>query len=378
LLRATAPFQDANPAPQTFTYDPVWLTPFTFAFNQALLLKMNKVAPGEYRDLDNNIIIADGSVEFLGCTPYTGFTAWCDAKGLDWFIFGWDWRRPLEDAAAFFVSKFLPHFQARVIAECGGADPLADFSLIGHSFGGMLVNWILRANDPIVATMSKAITVATPFYGYAGQVHRWFEGDSLVNGPFDILKLDIIKVISSLPGCYALQYMDEATYTTYQAALAADPNYPLAAYPSVDAVTKNVADPYHPGVNGTYIRYPAKATTGFDNVELANGAAVVMHLNSDPLPPALAAKFFNIRGVHTTSSTASANTWGWLAPTKYDPTPITDAANLPGDDTQPAWTARLVTLPAAQVITIAGNHISHQFIMNHPKALHAIGNVLGA
>jgi hypothetical protein len=376
LKRATKPYVDTNPGPQTFQYTTVWLTIETLVFNQAPLLEMNQPAPGEYRDTGNQIIVADGAVELLGITPYSGFTSWCDDQRIDWFMFGWDWRRPLQDTSTFFVNVFLPHFKQRVFTECNGADPLKNFSLIGHSFGGMVVNWILRDDAPIVANMNKAITVATPFYGYAGQVHRWFEGEKYLNGPLDIYKNKIKKVISSLPACYALHFMDQSTYILNMVALKSDLNYPLNAYPSVDAMFPLViADPYNPQPNGAYVRYPPKAVTGFDPDELVKGAAVVDYLSS-PLLPALAQKFFNLRGVLTADETVGETKWGWLTPPNFKQEPIADAAIVPGDDTQPAWSARLVTLPATHCIDVKGAHIHHMFMMNRPETLQALGNLL--
>jgi hypothetical protein len=217
LKRATKPYVDGVSTPQTFAYDTAWLEPEMLVWPDDVPdLMLTKVAPGQYRDKDDRIIVADGAVGYLGCTPYLGFTIWCELKGLDYFVFGWDWRRRLEHSGRFFVEKFLPYFQTRVKSQCNNADPLANFSLIGHSAGGMVVNWILRKNDANVANMRLAITVATPFYGYTSQVHRWFEGQPPFNGLFNTFKKDIIKTICSFPACYAWMFLDEQTYTKNQ------------------------------------------------------------------------------------------------------------------------------------------------------------------
>jgi hypothetical protein len=379
LKRATKSYVDGTSTPQTFTYDTVWLKPETIVWPVDVLdLKMTKVAPGKYRDKADRIIVADGAVGYLGCTPYLGFTIWCKLKGLDYFVFGWDWRRRLEDSGTFFVKKFLPHFQARVMSECNNADPLENFSLIGHSAGGMVVNWILRKGDANVANMRRAITVATPFYGYTSQVHRWFEGQPPFNGLADVFKNGIIKVICSCPACYAWMFLDEKkTYTQNKVALAADPKYPLLTYPSVDKLTGVVADPYSPQTNGTLSRYPAPSATGFDATELAHAKKLVRYLASS-LDPSLAAKFINIRGDTTANDTAGSTKWAWVPPT--DPSPITDGVGVPGDGTQPAWSARHVGLADAfssNVITVKGTSVEHMFTMNSPKTLGALAGVLG-
>ena len=91
LLRARTAYQNGGPQTQTFQYDPVWLTLGTF-LGDALILKMREVG-GVYQDLDDRIIIPYGTIELFGLTPYTRFVAWCELNDIDWFIFGWDWRR---------------------------------------------------------------------------------------------------------------------------------------------------------------------------------------------------------------------------------------------------------------------------------------------
>jgi hypothetical protein len=377
LKRATTPYVDGVTGVQMFAYDDVWVTATT-VLGGALDLKMTKVAGGKYRDKGNRIVVADGDVNLLGCGVYDAFTEWCDRKGLDWFVFGWDWRRRLDHIGAFFLGKFLPHFRARVQSGCNNADPLVNFSLIGHSAGGMVVNWILRKNHPNGANLQKAITVATPFYGYSGQVHRWFEGESYLNGFFDIYKKGIIKTLCSFPSCYAWQFLDHQTFVQNQAALAADQNFKLLTYPSLDKSTGAVADPYRPKTNGILSRYPSASASGFDKKELKQGRLLARYLAS-PLAPALAQRFVNIRGVTTASGTIGSTKWDWVPPT--EPTPIADGASVPGDGTQPAWSARHVGVAAANpnsLITVTGGvDVEHMLIMNSTKTLGALASVLG-
>jgi hypothetical protein len=375
LKRAKTPYVDAGPPGQMFDYDKAWLT-FEDFLGGVLDLKIHKVN-GEYRDTDDRIIVADGTVKLLGWSFYDGFTNWCERNGLDYYVFGWDWRRRLEDSGEFFITRFLPYFQERVQNGCNNADPLASFSLIGHSAGGMIVNWVLRETPdyPILSTLQKVVTVATPFYGYAGQLHRWFEGDSYFNWDPFVDKDELIKVICSLPACYSWEFMDEQTYNANQAAFANDVPYTLTAYPSTDETTGYVADPYHPLTQGTKVRYPTDK--GFDAVELVNGGQLVKHLSS-PLDSALAEMFFNIRGDDGKSDTVSSTTWNWVPPT--DPSPIQDAAaHAPGDGTQPAWSARLLDLLSlsGHVITVTGPGVSHMLTMFSDETLRAIGDVLG-
>jgi hypothetical protein len=373
LVRAKRAFQPAQPN-QVFAYEDVWLNPVTF-LGGARDLKMTRVAPGDYRDKAGRIIVAEGLVNLFGVSPLVALTAWCARKKLDYFVFPWDWRRSVPDVGGFFINDFLPHFQDLVKTGCNNADPLTRFSLIGHSAGGMVVNWALRSSAPIMAPLDKAITVATPFYGYSGQLHRWFEGEEFLNGLFDVFKPDIIRTICSLPGCYAWHFMSHPTYLANAAAFAADPEYPLASYPSVDSVTGAIADPYDPQTSGGLGRYPPGGA-GFDTVELASAAALVAFL-AGPLTPAKANQFWNIRGDTLGGNTLSATTWRFVPP--ISPSPITDVSVTAGDGTQPAWTTRHVDLDAlapGHVIAIKSPHAEHANLMNRAETIGAIAGIL--
>jgi hypothetical protein len=376
LLRARTPYQNAVAAPQAFQYDKVWLTVGTF-LGDALRLGMHHDPldpPGVERDLDDRIIIADGAVELFGITPYDRFTQWCELNGLDWFIFGWDWRRRLEDTVSLFLTQFLQRFRSAVQNACG-ADPLNDFVLVGHSFGGMIVNLILHQANSLLDTMTRAITVAAPFYGYDGQIHRWFEGVEY----FNLLgKTAVIRVISSMPACYTLPYLDENTYNLYQQQLRGDPDplFRLVEYPSRDAGNPaQIADPFNPVGQ----RYPGN--TGFDMNLLNDGLQIFRQLALPPLPRH-AGKFFNIRGAQFVNNAVTQNTVGsitWqLLPGVNNPnaSPIQDHPPPgSGDDTQPAWSTRHAALPNAQSITVR-DAIDHMFMMEYAATQAAIAGVL--
>ena len=384
LVRANEPFDDTDPSPQTFTYDPVWIELGTL-FGGAMDLAMYwHISSGTFRDKGDRIIIAD---EALGldltltpCTPHTGLINWCHNNNVDLFVFPWDWRRRLDETVTFFVSKFLPCFQARVV-DAGCPDPLLRFALVGHSFGGMIVNLILRNGAPILANMTSAITVATPFYGYPGQVHRWFEGEDLLN-LFGYLEQAMMEMIATLPGLYTLHFLDTQTWDANEAALTSG-EFPIAKYPSVDATDTTLrADPYNPNTYGSLVRYPGM--TGFNRTELdfAEGQSRMLVSSMDP---GQLQKFYNIRGVQTgldgktpINSTPASVTWDWIPPNfdAKDGPPITDVKSLPGDGTQPAWTTCLVTNAPERRITVKAFGIDHMFMMSHPSVLQAIATIL--
>jgi len=367
LLRATTPESDDPP----FFYNTVWLD-CSIVFGAGEHLQMQGDIDSEQR-----IIIPDGPVDFTTIRPYDQFIQWCDDSEIDYFVFGWDWRRDLCLTVDFFLNTFLPLFRSRVQAECS-SDPLQDFSLVGHSMGGMIVKLIAnRNNNPYVQLMKRAITVATPFYGYGGQLPRYFVGDPDLNHFYP--KRVVTRVISSLAAEYTVLFLDEDTYNRDGAALAADPNYPLLTYPSLDAHTGTIADPYNPKTNAGRVRYPQNY--GFDHLMLQSGKLLHQQVTA-PLDPLINNKFFNFRGVRmnggaVVNDTVNRQTWDWIA-ANFDPdtdaSPITDYLG-PGDDTLPAWSTRLVGTPAANVRDIKGN-LEHMFMMNNNLVLNELAGVI--
>jgi Lecithin:cholesterol acyltransferase len=382
LTRATKPFLEGIAVPQTFKYHTVWVALNT-PVGGARDLEMHRDSTGTFRDKGDRIIVADHALSLGDCTTFNGFITWCRDNNVDLFVFPYDWRRRLDETATFFIGKFLPFFRARV-QNAGCPNPLTRFALVGHSFGGMVANLILRGNDPILAYMTHVITVGTPFYGASGQVHRWFEGESWLNGLGGLFKEDIMKLSASLPALYTLHFLDELTFNnaTNQAALAADA-FPLNDYPSMDATTANLrADPYNPQTSGANVRYPM--LTGFDRTEL-DYARAQFQLLASPMDPDLLKKFYNIRGVRTANDgltpindTVGSVTWSFI-PTNFDasdPSPIHDHASVPGDKTHPAWSACLVTNAANRRITVKAHDLDHMFLMNHSTVLNAIQDIL--
>lgn len=335
-------------------------------------------------DTEQKYVIPDGCVNIPGTFqlvhPYANFSQWCRDHKIDLFIFGWDWRRSVQEAADFFLKIFLPMFDARF----GGQTPhpLDHFSFVGHSAGGMVIKAILNSTtDQYVQRLKKAITVATPFYGYGAQIHKYLKGEPLV----PLASSVTAKIVSSLPGGYEYLYLDHETYRANRIAFANDQDgYNLTAYPSIDRDDPTVvADPYdaQPDDNGM-VRYPLNH--GFESSLLYRANVIARRVSSPFTDPAIAAKFYNIRGVQSkngqvVNETVVSQTWGRISPDfdpDHDPDPIVDTKG-PGDDTQPAWTTRLLGLPASQVITIVGDDIDHPIMMELPTVQKKIAELLG-
>jgi pimeloyl-ACP methyl ester carboxylesterase len=366
LLRATTPESDGPP----YFYNTLWLD-CAIIFGAALHLQMQ----GDI-DFDEQIIIPDGPVG-PPLAPYQGFINWCDHHDVDYLIFGWDWRRDLCLTADFFLNVFMPLFEQRVKHTCT-PNPLQHLSLVGHSFGGMIVKLILnRSNNPYVQLVHSAVTVASPFYGYGGQLPRYFVGDPDLN-PF-CGKRRVTRLVSSLAAGYTLLPLDEATYQRDSAKLGQDPDDPLLYYPCLDANDGTVADPYNPKTKGGLVRYPQNY--GFDAVALNRGKLICQQVAA-LLDPQMNNKFFNIRGIQfrngaAVNDTIHNQTWDWIAP-NFDPQtggcPITDYRGL-GDGTLPAWSTRFVHLPQGHVLTLKGD-VDHTYMMSDQQVLNTLAMVI--
>jgi hypothetical protein len=215
--------------------------------------------------------------------------------------------------------------------------------------------------------------VGAPFYGYGGQLHRYFEGESYLN----MLGTDkVIKTIASFPGCYAYNYMDRPMYTANELAFQADPDCVLMDYPGKDAVlTTTDVDPYTPGPQ----RYPTGI--GVTPAMLAAGLATYQKIATGPPPGPKLDALYCLRGVQQSNSTVGGIQWRSLLSTYTagnPPSPITDDPGLvPGDDTQPGWTARLLGLPPTHIFTVSIGPHGHMFMMNEPTVLTTIGLLIG-
>lgn len=364
LVRATADIYQAPP----FIYLTAWIDPLIWA---GTAVNLQTQTPPDYVDFQQHFVVPNGCVDCPGLEPYVGFSNWCQSSNIDLFVFGWDWRLSSAATADFFLNKFLPAFDSLATLAGCSPHPLDNFFLVGHSFGGMVVKQILnQSTNQYVQRMKRGITVGSPFYGYGGQVHRYFKGDSQLNWSLNPNGAQrVAEIVSTLPGGYELLFLPEATYNNNQTAFANDSDgYNLLAYPSMDATSPGQrADPYNPmptppatDPNGK-VRYISSC--GFDMNLLAAGKTA-----SDKVTQALNStvrnKFYNIRGVGN-NNTVVSQTWK-LVPQAFNPNtgqdPITDTFG-PGDGVLPAWSTRLLGLGKNHVISIRGA-IEHMDMMN--------------
>jgi hypothetical protein len=397
LVRANQPYQEGVGLPATVTYSPVWLTWETI-LGYWRFLRLHPDGSGSFRDPDDRIIIADAPLRLGSFTPHMLFSQWCKDNKANLFVFPWDWRRRLDETVGFFLNKFLPAFRQKVQAD-GCGDPLTNYSIVGHSFGGMIGNLVLRSGHPLTTNLKRVVTVGTPAYGHAHQLHRWFEGIPWVNFAeteflenngqqllADASRFELLQVIASMPSLYTLPFLDELTYSSVGALLSAEtPPYNQNVYSSLDATALTPADGFNPQVNGWLVRYPD--SVGFDYDELDRGRAQ-FQLMAQAMSASMSKKFYNIRGVATELdghtpllNTVGSIKWGWVTPFYWPstPCPITDDKPLvPGDDTHPAWSARLATNAASRTKPVKGPGINHLCLMNHPLIVARLAKILCA
>lgn len=365
--------QEKYPQYPPLSYDTIWLN-CSILDGVAIDLQMENHG---HEDYEQRYVVPYGCINFIdlepyiNLRPYKGFIRWCQTNQLDLFVFGWDWRRESQATADFFLKKFLPKFEERVNNECPTA-PLNNFWIIGHSFGGMVVKHIMNDyRDGYVQKMKGAITVASPFYGYGGQLPRYFKGFSVVNGtvePHGATK--ITKAISSMPGGYELLFLDGATYDANKCEFAKDPDpdFRLTSYPSMDENKIDRADPYNPIDDPAHKKVRYISSCGFDRNMLCLGRLALREL-TERLDDTVADKFWNIRGFG--KRTVAGQTWKRVFKS-FDPdtddNPIDDKYGT-GDAVLPAWSTRL--LGNRNVVNVEVE-TEHSNLMNERKVQVAI------
>ncbi len=368
LARADQRF-DATLSTGSYHYDTVWYDVMGILFLQhTLLMDMS----GDF-DRDQQMVVADGAIQNCLYGPYDDFRTWCGHKGLDLLVVGWDFRRRPDWIVEFFFDYLVPKV-TDLAADANLPDPFARTAIVGHSFGGMVVKWILNNHSHVFCqNLLLAVIVGSPFYGSAGQPHRYFVGEPLAG--LTAHRADIAKVISTFKGGYTLMFLDEGTYGRFAQPLSEDVHYPLLGYPSVaDTDSTQNVDPYNPlpGSPG-WFRYP-DIWSWFPGY-LKEGRDFYQAV-AEPLHVSVEKKLHCIRGVKfqgesPAMGTAVSQRWGWVHANPNGECAVwekqPDAAGPhdfgPGDGTIPAWSARLVTQPPQNIHTIEGD-ISHMTLLD--------------
>lgn len=122
--------------------------------------------------------------------------AWRAPESL--YVFTYDWRRPIEQAAARLV-EFCAEIEGR-LKSLGRSEPL---HFISHSMGGLVLRSALglrNARDPF-AGVGRVVFIAPPFRGSVGAVKMLVAGEK--DGWFGTDE-DYRRIARSFPSVYAL------------------------------------------------------------------------------------------------------------------------------------------------------------------------------
>jgi hypothetical protein len=209
--------------------------------------------------------------------------------------------------------------------------------------------------------MGRVITVATPFYGSATHMQRYYKGEDPLNLLYGATTL--AKITGSFPGPYIFLFLDKKTYDRNAAKLE------VGRYPVRDADNEHMtADPfdlrhfnrYPPWVNRDYL---IKAKRLYKTI-------------AKELPDAVVDRVFHIRAAKR--KTVVEHRWkavsgGHFKPNK-DPSPVTGPRGA-GDGTIPAWAARLVQVPDNQVFDL-NKAKSHSDLLEHQETLAVVHRLI--
>jgi len=348
LDRSLEPFADGALPPTV--YDTVWIDLGTLVLGQALTLAIEP----DGRDRDGHVIVANGALRFL-VNAYDATEAYFGRSDVDmnYVVFGYDWRRPLDESAAF-LEDFLTRLQARV-RETFDEDPLADLTLLAHSQGGLVAKVFLHRVGDATRWMRRVITVGTPFYGTWSHQRRYFVGEPALDPihPGSVMA----PIIATLPGPYGLMFPPRTVFEDIGAAIG------LTRYPMRDPAGGDGADPFDAATLGRF--YP-------DWVDAARlrDAAQMFRTIAAPLPQPVAERVYTVRSVVEPAMPVELS-WRPL-PAGFDPdrndSPVQPAGFGPGDGTVPAWSAWHTAVPRANRVEFTEGE-PHTTLMEDPRVL---------
>ncbi len=354
LDRSVRPYRNDDSIPFE-NYDPIWIDLGIIFDGEALQLKIRR----DGHDLDNHIVVPDGPLRFLA-TPYNGTEQYFRDHAYNYIVFGYDWRRSIVEASGY-LKFFLKRLRDRIL-ELRGVDPLPNTTLVCHSLGGLVVTLFLQRLANRGGTISdwchQVITVATPFYGTANHMERYYKGQSPLNELYGTRSIS--EVVGSVPGPYILMYLDRATYVSDGARLG------LGLYPLRDATNPDQeADPYNHRTMGD--RYPGWVETSYLD-EARQLRRTLIH----QLPDEFLERIFHIRS--GLKQTLVELRWQAVNGAHFNPevdaNPISGRLGQ-GDGTVPYWSARLAQVPLTQVYNLKIAK-EHDELLEHDEVLRVI------
>ncbi len=358
LERSARPYQNDASIPFD-AFDPVWMDLEIFFGRDAASLRIQD----NDRDHGDYVVVPNGPLRFL-VDAYDGTQRYFRQLGWNYLVFGYDWRRPLAEAAAQ-LEEFLSNVRYRV-KELRDVDPLPTTTLLAHSQGGLVAKVFLHlvaAQDggQLARWCERLVTVATPFYGTASHHDRYYVGQKPLNLFYGTEF--IADLAGSLPGPYILMTADRATLSG-----ATLSRLGLDAYPIVDAGSQQPCDPYDPA---HFARFPAWVK----RQHIADARAIRRTLAA-PLPSEALKRVFHVRsGLDT--GTGHTLRWHAVDGATYDyrnGCPV-ERVPGPGDGTVPFWSARLAQTPDSHVFDLS-RAADHGLLCEHAETLGVIEHLV--
>ncbi len=358
LIRSQQPYDELPPGSNIF--DTVWMDIGILLAGDGLRLEIDTAD----RDIGGHIIVPDGPLRYL-VKAYDGTEQFfTDSKNGDYnfLVFGYDWRRPLAESAAF-LEEYLDQFR-RAVFERHHIDPLPKTTLLCHSQGGLVARIFMERIMNPDDWFEYVITVATPFYGTSTHQKRYYEGQA----PLTLLHgaEKIAQIVATLPGPYSLMFVDRATFNQYHAAMGLEADQ----YPMTDADSESPIDPYSAE---NLDRYPS-----WVKPLLVENARQIRQTIAHPLPDAFAQRFFNIRSTRD-KKTSTQQSWS-LLPQNYDP----ETHELPlktistkggGDGTVPHWSGWHASTPETNRINLTKAR-DHGTLAENEETLHIVKQII--
>ncbi len=342
-------------------------------------------------DAKRRILVPNGPVRWRPFyTPYGETKAFFRGAGVNYFVFGYDWRRPAIENA-IFLDRFLRELALRADQLRGDTKGLENATLLAHSQGGLvgatyLARFHAKPGDSLDRYVRRFISVGTPFYGTCGHIDRYYVGDSLLN--WLIGRQTLARYIASMPGPFALCHLDFESYQHLNATT--DIGQDLPVYPTIDHETSRAADIHDPAM---FERLPSWMKGEWADAvrEAIDDSRDVMWLLAQGLPPAAHARTFHIRGgitpldaKHNAKTSATSLVWGpWPNPGKTEATsdqsPLVAGpagrAGKQGDGVVPYWSSRLAQTPRSRVYDLR-KATDHMDFMEHAEVLAAVKHIM--
>ena len=336
--------------PMSFSqYETAWMDIGVIFDHDALKLEIDD----QGRDKNGHIVVPNGPLRFM-VVAYDGTARYFQERDYNYIVFGYDWRRPIEECAGF-LEDFLDQLRKSVFNK-HHEDPLPLTTLLCHSQGGLVAKLFLHRIFSAPNWFDKVITVGTPFYGTWGHQRRFFIGQQ----PLNILYGGgrIAKVVATLPGPYTLMFIDRRTFDRDHARIGLDPG----AYPVTDPATGAPVDPYDPA---NLKRYPQWVNG--DHLEIARQIRGTI---AQPLPDSISDRFYNLRARKDKNTPVSLH-WKALVP-DFDPdsgdSPVTANQKGGGDGTVPGWAAWHAHTDADHRVELK-KASDHTMLMEHLEVL---------